>query len=106
MAQSLNTPQTLSVLIQQEIGDIFIEATEVHGYSVDFWVPSKNQGIILFEDQHDHPDAYFGRNTAATKLRELGYDILLLWIEESNETWVRQHCTEKIRDFFNNQPSS
>lgn len=91
----------ISRIITNLVGDIFIQGATVDEITLDFWIPRLNKGILLFEVEHDHPDAYYGRSMEVQRLKEAGKDVLLLWLESSSKEWIRENCSDKIQQFLN-----
>ncbi len=86
-------------ILNNLIGEIFISDIEIQGVFVDYHIPAYHKSILLFEDGHDHPDAYFARANDQNALKKEQNDCLLLWLDQ-NDPENLTFAQEKISSFL------
>ncbi|TXC76213.1 hypothetical protein [Luteibaculum oceani] len=84
-------------IINQLVGDDFITDSLVENIFVDFYFPSQGKAIIVMEEAHDHPDAYYPKSIDAAQLKSKGKEVLLLWIDNATHN---TELTAKLKEFL------
>ena len=91
--------QQITNILHKIIGETFIADLAIDGISVEFFVPKSNKAIIVHEEGHDHPDAYFAKSADCNRLQALGKDVLLLWVDYEETSWTLD-VEKKLTSFF------
>lgn len=87
----------LEPIISQLVGPNFIAETSVENIFVDYYFPNQNKAIIVMEESHDHPDAYYPKSNDAQQLKRCGKEVLLLWIDNASN---HSEITTKLKEFL------